>query len=252
MSKRFVIGDIHGCHRALQQVFKRAEFRPETDELISLGDVVDGWPESKEVIQSLVRIKHLIQILGNHDTWFLEWANGGCRMEDLDELWVDQGGEATLQSYGYKPVPSADIEFLERSRLWYQDPQGRVFVHGGIIPGMPLNQQTKDTCIWDRELIHRAFLLDIRNRDSQGEAKLITEHPEIYVGHTTTLRYHSEVPVHFCEVWGMDTGAGWEGRLSMMNIETKELFQSDPVYDLYPDAEHSTRNKVFKKSGAAH
>ena len=44
MSKRFVIGDIHGCHRALQQVFKRAEFRPDTDELISLGDVVDGWP----------------------------------------------------------------------------------------------------------------------------------------------------------------------------------------------------------------
>jgi len=32
----------------------------------------------------------------------------------------------------------------------------------------------------------------------------------------------------------MDTGAGWEGVLSMMNIDTKELFQSDLVADLYP------------------
>jgi serine/threonine protein phosphatase 1 len=32
----------------------------------------------------------------------------------------------------------------------------------------------------------------------------------------------------------MDTGAGWQGKLSMMNIDTKEIFQSDPVPDLYP------------------
>ena len=32
----------------------------------------------------------------------------------------------------------------------------------------------------------------------------------------------------------MDTGAGWDGTLSMMNVDNKELFQSDPVEDLYP------------------
>jgi serine/threonine protein phosphatase 1 len=36
----------------------------------------------------------------------------------------------------------------------------------------------------------------------------------------------------------MDTGAGWEGKLSLMNITTKEVFQSDPVCELY---EKSTR-----------
>jgi serine/threonine protein phosphatase 1 len=37
-----------------------------------------------------------------------------------------------------------------------------------------------------------------------------------------------------CEVWFMDTGAGWSGKLSMMNIDTKEIFMSDPVPELYP------------------
>jgi len=32
----------------------------------------------------------------------------------------------------------------------------------------------------------------------------------------------------------MDTGAGWSGVLSMMNIDTKEIFTSDHVDTLYP------------------
>jgi serine/threonine protein phosphatase 1 len=41
----------------------------------------------------------------------------------------------------------------------------------------------------------------------------------------------------------MDTGAGWSGFLSMMNIETKEMFISDPVPQLYPGIEGRTRRK---------
>ena len=32
----------------------------------------------------------------------------------------------------------------------------------------------------------------------------------------------------------IDTGAGWEGRLTIMDIETKQFWQSDLVTDLYP------------------
>ena len=41
-------------------------------------------------------------------------------------------------------------------------------------------------------------------------------------------------PINACEVWLMDTGAGWSGVLSMMNVNTKEVFSSDPVPSLYP------------------
>jgi serine/threonine protein phosphatase 1 len=71
----------------------------------------------------------------------------------------------------------------------------------------------------------------------------ITRFTEVYVGHTPTTNYGSDMPVHACEVWLMDTGAGWHGKLSMMNIDTKEIFQSDPVPDLYP--KHMGRSGII-------
>ena len=42
------------------------------------------------------------------------------------------------------------------------------------------------------------------------------------------------IQIKACEVWMMDTGAGWSGGvLTMMNIDTKEIFQSDRVDKLY-------------------
>jgi serine/threonine protein phosphatase 1 len=62
----------------------------------------------------------------------------------------------------------------------------------------------------------------------------ITGFGEVYLGHTPIP--HSQ-PIQACEIWLMDTGAGWSGVLSMMNIHTKEVFTSDPVPSLYPHIE---------------
>lgn len=55
MSRTLVIGDIHGGCRALQQVLERAEVTP-GDQLIFLGDYVDGWSESSQIIQFLIEL----------------------------------------------------------------------------------------------------------------------------------------------------------------------------------------------------
>jgi serine/threonine protein phosphatase 1 len=44
-----------------------------------------------------------------------------------------------------------------------------------------------------------------------------------------------------CNVWNMDTGAAFTGRLSVMDVDTKEFFQSDVVQGLYPG--ETGRNK---------
>ena len=41
----------------------------------------------------------------------------------------------------------------------------------------------------------------------------------------------------------MDTGAGWSGVLSMMNVDTKEVFASDKVPFLYPGVEGRMKNR---------
>lgn len=68
----YAVGDIHGAYHALQQVLERSPFDSETDRLICLGDVCDGWSQTRESIDLLLSLPHLILILGNHDVWTRE------------------------------------------------------------------------------------------------------------------------------------------------------------------------------------
>ena len=57
---------------------------------------------------------------------------------------------------------------------------------------------------------------------------------EIYIGHTPVTRLGETVPLHYANVWNIDTGAAFKGPLSVVDVDTKEVWQSDPVYRLYP------------------
>ena len=83
MGRQFVIGDIHGAYRALIQCMERARFDRDTDSLICLGDVCDGWPETRRCVDELLTIPNLVYVLGNHDTWLLKWMKTG----DVENIW---------------------------------------------------------------------------------------------------------------------------------------------------------------------
>ena len=228
MGRTFVLGDIHGAYRAMIQCFERSGFNRDEDELICLGDVCDGWPETKRCIDELLRIKHLIYILGNHDTWLLKWMKTGT----IENIWYVQGGEASIHSYVGEAIPQEHIELLENARP-YHIRDTMLFVHAGIDPSVRIEKQSNDIFLWDRSLARRAL-----NHYVKGERMKLSSFEEIYVGHTPTTY---GVPVKACEVWMMDTGAGWSGQLSIMNIETKEYFVSDAVPALYPGVQGRSR-----------
>ena len=50
---------------------------------------------------------------------------------------------------------------------------------------------------------------------------------EIYLGHTPTLNWQESAPMNVFNVWNLDTGAGTSGKLSIMDIDSKEFWQSD-------------------------
>jgi serine/threonine protein phosphatase 1 len=228
MGRTFVMGDIHGAYRALRQCFERANFDYENDHLICLGDVADGWPETSACIDELLKLKNLIYIFGNHDFWALEWMENGV----IDDVWFDQGGKATIKSYSGKKIPKTHIHLLNHAELYYQL-NNKLFVHAGIDPQQPLETQGMSTFLWDRTLAKTA----LNFYEKQIQRKL-TSFDEIYVGHTPIPFLK---PIQACEVWLMDTGAGWSGVLSMMEIDTKEVFTSDPVPTLYPGMEGRKR-----------
>ncbi len=221
--RTFVIGDIHGAYKAFKQCLKKAEFNFEKDKLICLGDVCDRGPEVNKVFDLLLEIKNLIYILGNHDYLALEWYRTG----KISKIWKDQGAATTLKAYP-KGMPGKHIKLLQDASLYYLQKR-KLFVHGGININLPLKKQDLSHLLWDRSLAYNA----IQRKSKQKEVQ-ITRYKEIYVGHTPTLNFGSKKPIHACEVWLMDTGAGWGGKLSMMDVKTKEIFRSKRADKLYP------------------
>ena len=124
-------------------------------------------------------------------------------------------------------MPKEHIEFLENGRLWLEV-GNQLFVHAGFNPNIPLDGQATHILAWDRMLIDVAWNLHILDKDCK-----ISKYEEIFIGHTPTQNYNIEGPIHACNIWLLDTGAGWSGRLTIMDIKTKEFWQSDPIVDLY-------------------
>lgn len=235
MGRTLVVGDIHGAYKALVQCLERAGFKEDEDRLIILGDVCDGWAHVKQCIELLAWLPNVTYIIGNHDQWALNWMNTGHR----EDLWIGQGGVATIQSYGgyygdFEEVPEDHKKFLRNAHLYVLEGD-RLFVHGGLEIGTRIDENKPCDIMWDRGLLQRA-VQNQRIADKQGLIpKNLTPYKEVFVGHTTTLIYGTTEPIHACEVWALDTGAGYRGKLTIMDVNTKEYWQSDIVKTLYPD-----------------
>jgi serine/threonine protein phosphatase 1 len=221
--KTFVIGDIHGAHQALMQCFERSGFNRENDRLIVLGDVCDVYPEVRECFNEILAIKHCVYILGNHDLWALDWAQCGAK----PDVWIDEGGDSTIQSYNGGPMLPRHADFLNTARLWLEE-DGRVFIHAGFDPRVPLKEQRIRRLVSDRDMIHAAW-----KKYNAGEEFKFGVYEEIFLGHTSTLTFQSDVPLHMGNVWALDTGAGWAGKLTIMDVQTKQYWQSDKTADIY-------------------
>jgi serine/threonine protein phosphatase 1 len=221
MGRVFVLGDVHGAFRAVLQCFERAGFDYVNDHLIALGDICDGWPETKQCVSEFQKIKNLIYIMGNHDTWFKDWLKTG----DIEDTWYVQGGKETIASYSGSPIPKSHLNFFDYA-LPYFILENKLFVHAGIDPEVPIEIQGEETFYWDRTLAMAAL-----KAAAAPNSKQLTTYDEVYLGHTPILFPR---PLLGAGVWLMDTGAGWQGLLSMMDVSSKEIFTSDPVPKLYP------------------
>lgn len=222
-SKTFVIGDIHGAYRALLQCLERSGFNYEKDHLISLGDICDRGPDTKDCIDELLKIKNLTMVLGNHDFMALNWMESGTP----DETWLKKGGGATINSYGTE-VPQAHISLL-RNALPYYIEKNKLFVHAGIELNKKLHLQDTKVFLTDRSLATTVTKYFYNGNAGQST---LTTFEEVYIGHTVSPFFK---PLQAAGVWMMDTGAGMkEGVLSMINTETKEIFSSDLIGRLYP------------------
>ena len=262
--RTFVMGDIHGAFKAFQQCLTRSGFNRDTDFLIQLGDIVDGYPEVYEVVEALLEIKHLVLIKGNHDQWFQMFY----QTDYHPALWR-YGGKATILSYlkhagkpvqilsagdGFKTsltkkdIPASHKHLFDNQQLYFRDAYNRFFTHGGFDRHLPLSLQKESAFFWDRELFNAAL------EASQYQTKGIipegfynnADFTEIFIGHTSTTKWQTDQPIQALNITNVDTGAGHHGRLTIMELPdgppilpglstSYRFWQSDPLTELYTD-----------------
>jgi serine/threonine protein phosphatase 1 len=229
--KTYVLGDIHGAHLAMKQVFERAGFDYEKDRLIQIGDVVDGWPDAVACVEELMKVKNLVAVRGNHDCWLYDWLKTGSH----DPYWPEFGGDATMRDYirKEKEDDKRHLRFFENQCDYFVDEKQRLFVHAGYNVNEPLVMQPSWIFYGSRDY----FSLMLKcHRQQTGAPADVNAFTEVFIGHTQTPKYvgHDE-PLNLFSMWNVDQGCKGQGKLTLLNVDTKEYFQSDLVFTLYPE-----------------
>jgi serine/threonine protein phosphatase 1 len=213
MKRLIAIGDIHGQLDMLKLLLEKVQ-PTAADKLIFIGDYIDRGPDSKGVVNFLLDFKqhfNAVFLRGNHEDMLLAFL-GQDPNAHYGEAYLYNGGEHTVRSYAGEnatftdlknAIPESHLEFFKQLK-YYHIEEEFLFVHAGIVPGIPIEKQRTEDLIWIRE----EFLYS-----ETGIGKIVV------FGHTP-LRS----PLITNDKIGIDTGAGYNMRLSAIELHTKKLF----------------------------
>ena len=209
----FAIGDIHGCLNELESMFRKIDaiIKP-GDIIVCIGDYIDRGPNSKGVVDLLIKRKatmpyNHVYLKGNHEDMLISGTPG----------WMLNGAIETLDSYGVDPrkgvmpfvpmlsLPPEHQEFY-RSLVINFTVGKYVFVHAGIDPGLSLSEQSEIGMLWNRDFV--GYMGDYKDGH------------KVVFGHTPL-----KTPVIRANQFGIDTGCCFDGgylTCLVVDIETDE------------------------------
>ncbi len=218
----YAIGDVHGYLQKLKSLIRRIknDAGRQPYKIIFLGDLVDRGPNSRGVIEYIIDRQNAGEdwqvVKGNHDDYLLRYGRG----EELSTLktqsglsWFNprMGGSRTVKSFGINKhiLDSARTKVSAEILDWMEELpysieiENYFFVHAGVDPARPLNDQDPFDLMW----IRKPFF---DHKESFG--------PLIIHGHT---------PVEKVTFYGnrvnVDTGAGYGKHLSALVIEGSQM-----------------------------
>jgi serine/threonine protein phosphatase 1 len=145
--RRFAIGDIHGCAKALRSLIEVIDPQPD-DEIVFLGDYVDRGPDSRNAIDQIIALRERTQVVtlrGNHELMLMGAVMGGRD----DSFWLANGGNATLASYGgsLAKIPSDHLVFFHELIPYYEI-DDTIFVHASYDPEVEMFDQSETMTYW--------------------------------------------------------------------------------------------------------
>ncbi len=224
----YAVGDVHGRLDALQPLIRAIaddlEATPpaETAMLVFLGDYVDRGPDSKGVVDLVLKMRstpglEVRALKGNHEEALLQFLD----QPSFGATWMEHGGGQTLLSYGVTPPPTRTdndawarvrdqfaADLPAEHRAFYEslelilDAGDYAFVHAGVRPGVAWDQQAERDLLW----IRQEFLQE------KGPFGKVIVH-----GHTPM-----EEPQMMRHRLGIDTGCYATGVLTAVRLQDED------------------------------
>jgi serine/threonine protein phosphatase 1 len=212
MGKIFAVGDIHGCLSKLEEMMSLLEINPVDDTLVFVGDYIDRGPDARGVVDFILTIKkainNVICLRGNHEQLLLDYYLRKINRK----FFLSNGGMSTLLSYGLTGTISDNKTKLPESHLQffttlypYYETDDYIFVHAGLLPGIPLEQQDIDDILWIRDEF-------IASTYDFGKV--------VVFGHTIL-----SAPLVAVNKIGIDTGAVYGGKLTCVELPEIKIHQ---------------------------
>ena len=223
----YVIGDIHGRLRLLDQLIKDIPWDPARDRIIFLGDLIDRGQEAPGVVNRIMALKqanpNVVVLRGNHEQMLLDCLFAG----DLQWLVPENGGLETLRGYGIDPegleelsdikIPEAHIAFFKSLPYYYEDAQA-IYVHAGLLPGVDVTDTPSEVLIWTR---NPYFYIEYEGKTC-------------YFGHTPTQLLPRAGRSRKFGIYikgscvGLDTSGEHDSPLSCLRTDSFTLYQAYP------------------------
>jgi serine/threonine protein phosphatase 1 len=213
--RTIAIGDIHGCALALEAIIRAIDPAPD-DLVIPLGDYVDRGPDSRGVIDGLIRLSErcrLVPLLGNHELMML------AAMQSIDNLryWLHCGGSATVESYGgdLSNIPDAHVHFLQSCRAFHETDR-HLFFHANYDPRLPPGEQPERLLFWEHLVLYENGMHTIPGRHFSGKIA--------FVGHTP--QENGEI-LDLVDLVCIDTFCVGGGCLTALEVDSRQAWQAD-------------------------
>lgn len=215
--RRLCIADLHGEYHRLLSVLEQANYGPD-DSLYCLGDYIDRGEDSKITIELVMELQRngAVVLRGNHEQVAsclllggrLATAHWPHSPQEQMWIWYEQGGNTTMRDYN-GAIPTDVLQWMGALPLYHEE-EDLILIHAGLRPGIKLENQATDDLLW----IRNEFIL-------YPTAKLIV------FGHTPTPLIHfSDMPYFGDGKIGLDTGAVFGGKLTLMDLDSKEIWQA--------------------------
>jgi serine/threonine protein phosphatase 1 len=214
--RTLAVGDVHGCLAQLDALLAAVAPTP-ADVLVFLGDYVDRGPDSRGVLDRLIALRETHRVVclrGNHELMMVRARES----RDERKMWLQVGGAECLRSYGPKPsrsgtlddVPEAHWRFLLHDCVNWYETAAHVFVHAGLAPGAPLDQQYERHLFWE-------FLNPAMPFAHVGGKRVVC-------GHSSQ---RSGLPLVAGDTVCIDTYAYGGGPLTCLDVGSERYWQAD-------------------------